>query len=464
MIGMDPSSPFTVLASGAVGLISRLLGDLFTSEPQSQQLIARSQFNDLACMYEDIEARAFRCTRTGLEAQLDANLDVERQVCTDLNSSSLTNYLNGLDSFLPQFGNVTRQLATAAPDTANTLTSDQVRAISTELEQPVTTGAGQQAPFSTLLNEAADRLLANISPNMNRAQIDAYISAHDLGFTTDEGRRTLRNELTAAHASASALKTFITQAQQKGQLLETEFDLTPDQLNEVRAALPPGGLDSVGNVLRLAQRHATSEADQIALFNARVDQGRALGAVVTAQNERRAILAVAPRDGSIMEGHRASLQIMMSRRFENELERLVDQAKANQRNYNHANTTQVRKQEILEGSLYPIVRMCNQLRTLAIEMEGSPVPDRLPRACNGFICSDNSMLRTFQGEMQRAGSLASTGLDSRGRCTTVDCNGLYSQFMCRERNNIENIRTNLFNEFERGGTICGQPFGSIRFD
>ncbi len=105
-----------VLASGAVSLISRLLGDLFTSEPQSEQLIARSQFNDLACMYEDIEARAFRCSRNGIESQLTANIDVERQVCAELNASSLTSYLNGLDSFLPQLSTVTRQLNRAAPD------------------------------------------------------------------------------------------------------------------------------------------------------------------------------------------------------------------------------------------------------------------------------------------------------------------------------------------------------------
>lgn len=463
MIGMDPSSPFTVLASGAVGLISRLLGDLFTSEPQSQQLISRTQFNDLACMYEDIEERAFRCARNGIESQLNANMDVERMVCADLNGASLTSYLNGLDSFIPQLSSVTRQLATVPADGSNPLTSDQVQAMARELQQPVARVDGQDLPLSSLLTDAADRLLANISPNMNRAQIEAYIRANNLNIQP-AGYRALRDELTAAHAAAGALKNFVDQARQKGSVLETEFDLTAEQLNEVRSAVPAGGLTSIETVLRLAQRHATSEADQIALFNARLDQGKALGAVVTAQNDRRAILANIPQDNGIMEGHRRGLQVMMARRFENELDRLVAQAEIDQRNFNHANTTQVRKQEIVTQSLYPMVRMCNQLRTMAIEMETFPRPDALPRACNNFICGDNSMLGTFRYEMERAGNLARTGMDNRGRCTTADCNGFYSQFICKERNKIESIKSNLYNEFDRRGTICGRPFGSIAFD
>lgn len=463
MIGMDPSSPFTVLASGAVGLISRLLGDLFTSEPQSQQLISRTQFNDLACMYEDIEKRAFRCARNGIESQLNANMDVERMVCADLNGASLTSYLNGLDSFIPQLSSVTRQLALAPADGPNPLTSDQVSTIARELQRPVTRVDGQDVPLSALLTEAADRLLANISPNMNRTQIEAYIRAHNLNVRP-EGYRALRDELTAAHAAAQSLKTFVDQAQQKGAVLETEFDLTPEQLNEVRSALPPGGLTSIETVLRLAQRHGSGEADQVALFNARLEQGQTLGAVVTAQNDRRAILANIPQDNGIMEGHRRGLQVMMASRFENELDRLVAQAKIDQRNFNHGNTTQVRKQEIVTQSLYPMVRMCNQLRTMAIEMETFPQPDRLPRACNNFVCSDNSMLGTFQNEMQRAGSLSRTGLDNRGRCTTADCNGFYSQFICKERNKIDSIKRNLYGEFDRRGTICGRPFSSLAFD
>lgn len=464
MIGMDPSSPFTVLASGAVGLISRLLGDLFSRPAQSEQLISRSQFNDLACMYEDIEARAFRCARNGIEAQLTANMDIERRICADLNGSSLTSYLNGLDSFIPQMSSVTRQLAAIPADGANPLTSDQVSAIAAELRQPVASGDGQSEPLSALLSEAADRVIANMSPNMSRQQVEAYARAHNLTANTPETLRALRDELTATHAAATALKGFVSQIEQKGTVLQTEFDLTPEQLNEVRAALPPGGLSSLETVLRMAQRHATDEADQITLFNARLEQGKTLGAVVTAQNERRAILANIPGDNGILEGHRSGLQTMMARRYETELERLIDQAKIDQRNFNHANTTQVRKQEIVTQSLYPIVRMCNQLRTMAIEMEQFPQPDRLPRACNNFICRDNSMLGTFRYEMERAGNLARTGMDNRGRCTTVDCNGYYSQFICKERNKIDTIKTNLYSEFDRTGTVCGTSFRDLRFD
>lgn len=463
MIGMDPSSPFTVLASGAVGLISRLLGDLFTSEPQSEQLISRTQFNDLACMYEDIEKRAFRCTRNGIESQLTANADVERMVCAQLNDASLTSFLGGLNSFIPQFNSVTRQLASSPAAEPNPLTSDQVSAMARELQRPVNRVDGQDVPLSAVLTDAADRLLANIAPNMNRAQIEAYIRANGLDVQPD-GHRALRDELTAAHAAATSLKAFVDQTQQKGAILETEFDLTPEQLNEVRSALPSGGLTSIESVLRLAQRHVSGETDQLALFNARLEQGQTLGAVVTAQNDRRAILANIPQDNGIMEGHRRGLQVMMARRFENELERLVAQANIDKRNFNHANTTQVRRQEIVTQSLYPIARMCNQLRTMAIGLETFPQPDRLPRACSNFVCEDNSLLGTFQNEMQRAGNLARTGLDQRGRCTTADCNGFYSQFMCQERNKIESIRTNLYGEFERSGTICGRSFSSIAFD
>lgn len=463
MIGMDPSSPFTVLASGAAGLISKLLGDLFTSESQSQQLVNRSQFNDLACMYEDIEARAFRCTRNGIEAQLNANMDVERRICADLNGSSLTSYLNGLESFLPQLSSVARQLSSIPAEGANPLTSDQVNAIANELEQPVPNGEGQTVPVSALLSEAADRVLAETKPNMTRPEIEAYIREHGLS-TTPAGHRALRDELTAAHAAATTLKGFVDQIQQKGRLLQTEFDLTADQLNEVRAAMPPGGLSSIQTVLALAQRHSTEESDKIALFNARLEQGKTLGAVVTAQNDRRAILANVPQDNGIMEGHRKGLQVMMAKRFEDELQRLVQRAELDQNNFNHADTTQTRKQEIVTQSLYPMVRMCNQLRTLAIEMENHPQPDRMPRACNNFICSDNSMLGTFRYEMEVAGNLSRTGMDNRGRCSTVDCNGYYSQFICKERNKIETIRSNLYKEFDRTGTICGRPFGSLRFD
>jgi hypothetical protein len=463
MIGMDPSSPFTVLASGAAGLISKLLGDLFTSEAQSEQLVNRSQFNDLACMYEDIEARAFRCNRNGIEAQLNANMDVERRICADLNGSSLTSYLNGLDSFLPQLSSVTRELSSMPAENANPLTSDQVHAIAGELGQAVPNGDGQTVPVSSLLGEAADRVLAGTKPNMTRPEIEAYIREHGL-TTTPEGYRELRDELTAAHTAATSLKGFVDQIQQKGTVLQTEFDLTPEQLNEVRSAMPAGGLSAIQTVLSVAQRQSPDESDKIALFNARLEQGKTLGAVVTAQNDRRAILANIPQDNGIMEGHRKGLQVMMAKRFEDELERLVDQAKVDQRNFDHANTTQVRKQEIVTQSLYPIVRMCNQLRTQAIEMESYPQPDRLPRACNNFICSDNSMLGTFRYEMEVAGNLARTGMDDRGRCSTVDCNGFYSQFICKERNKIETIRSNLYGEFDRSGTICGRQFGSIRFD
>jgi hypothetical protein len=463
MIGMDPSSPFTVLASGAVGLMSKLLGDLFTSPAQSEQLVSRTQFNDLACMYEDIEARAFRCNRNGIEAQLTANMDVERRICADLNGSSLTSYLNGLDSFLPELSNVTRQLNALPANAENPLTSDQVNAIAAELRQPVSNGDGQRVPLSSLLTEAAERVLAGTKPNMSRPEIEAYIRQRGLNVPPS-GHRALRLELTAAHAAATALKGFVEQIQQKGTVLETEFDLTPEQLNQVRAALPPGGLSSIQSVLSVAQRHASEESDKIALFNARLEQGRSLGAVVTAQIERRAILRNTPQDNGIMEGHRKGLQVMMARRYKDELDRLVAQAKLDQRNFTHANTTQVRKQEIVTQSLYPIVRMCNQLRTQAIALDNYPQPDRLPQACNNFICSDNSMLGTFRNEMQVAGNLPRTGMDDRGRCSTVDCNGFYSQFICKERNKIDTIRSNLYGEFERAGTICGRPFGSLRFD
>jgi hypothetical protein len=360
---------------------------------------------------------------------------------------------------------VTRQLATTAADAENPLNSDQVRAISQEFQQPVTNGDGSATPLSNLLSESADRVLASIPANMNRTQIDAYIRAHNLPVPTDPaGFRTLRDELMAARASASALKGFISEVQEKGAVLETEFDLSQEQLNQVRAALPSGGVSSIETVLTVAQRHATSEGDQIAIFNERLEQGKRLGAVMVAQNERRAILENLPADNAILEGHRAGLQTMMARRYDDEMERLIDQAKLAQRNFSHANTTQVRKQEIVNESLFPIVRMCNQLRTMAIDMENFPVPDRLPRACNNFICSDNSMLGTFRYENEQAGTYARTGVDSRGRCTTVDCNGYYSQFICKERNKIDTIRNNLFSEFDRTGTICGQAFGSLRFD
>jgi hypothetical protein len=256
----------------------------------------------------------------------------------------------------------------------------------------------------------------------------------------------------------------VDQVQQKGTVLETEFDLTPQQLNEVRASLPAGGLSCIQTVLSLAQRHSTEESDKIALFNAQLEQGRTLGAFVTAQNDRRAILANIPQDDGIMEAHRKALQIMMKKRFEDEMKDLVAKAKVDQRNFDHANTTLIRKQNIVTDTLYPMVRMCNQLRTQAINMGDNPEPDNLPLACNNFICSDNSMLGTFRSEMQQAGNLARTGMNAQGRCSTVECNGFYTQFMCKERNKIDTIRNNLHGEFERTGTICGRPFESRRFD
>jgi hypothetical protein len=309
-------------------------------------------------------------------------------------------------------------------------------------------------------------VLTAIPANMTRLQLVTYGQEHDIPVGTPEQVRALNTSLMASRQQATAMKNFIAEIQQGGAALETALDLPAEHLSRITAAFPRGGIDSFDHVLAIAQRHAPSEADAIATFNSRLAQGKSIGALVTAQNERRAVLRNVPLTNGIFESHRAGLQRMMSERFENELERLVERAQADQRNFNFANLTQERRNAIISESVYPIARMCSRLRTIAINMSptGAPSPDGIPSACRPFMCNDSSLMGSFNIQMANTGNTQRAGLDDRRRCTTRDCNGYYSQFMCQERTRGDTLRDNLIQQFNTDGKICGQDFARIRFN
>lgn len=446
-----------LLVGGAAQLVNAAIGSIFRN-PNRQSLAIldnRENFSRIACLYEQIESKALRCDRISASRQVDVlknMFDASSQFCAE-NKDVLEQ--NDLMTSIDQ---VMQKLNTppAQNSPAPSLAQETFDALVEQLSEPF--------PGSDINKlRVAEHSALFVARRLEMALADDdslrdYIqfSTGDTGLTGTQLRR-YHNEISDQRARALAVHAVIKavrEADAKG------TQMSPDDLKTVETALKEfsaGESSFTGAFNDVMLTRAGFEDDlaqQIAAYNSRLDEAQVHRQRMELYNNLNRVSNSSFEDGGRFEEARNAIVPHLRRSLGRELDTLISRVKSlsgiRPGTPDRAMQETLRTQE--ESVIYPLLRLCNQLRTVMDSSRATQInasAKAQPSACQAFNCA--GAMNTFENYLQGAGI---TGIKI-DECD-VNCRSHFDRYICQERSSLPTIRARVRNEFLANGTVCGK--------
>lgn len=445
-----------LLVGGAAQLVNAAIGNIFRNPSRQAMAILdnRENFSKLACLYEQVETKALRCERISASRQVDVlrnMFDQSAQFCEDNQDVLAQNDL------MTSIDGVIKQLNTNPPQ-------------------------GQPAP--SMAQETFDNLVEQLSrpfpgTEVNKLQVAEH-SAHfvarrlEMALENDDTLREflrktenktdltgtqLRREfrdLTARRERALAVYEIIRavrEADSKGtQMTADDLKVVEQKLKQFNAG--SSSFTGVFNEIMLDRAsYSDNLGDQIGAYNSRLEEAKVHRQRMDLFNNLNRVASNSFEDGGRFSEAKTAIVPHLRKTLGRELDTLIGRVKSLSQIRpgapDRALQETLRTQE--EAVIYPLLRTCNQLRTvMAVGRSGTDASMRgQPSACQAFNCANG--LNTFENYLQTNGI---TGIRP-DRCD-VNCRSQYDRFICQERSALASIRSRVKDEFLRNGTICGK--------
>ncbi len=447
-----------LLVAGAAQLVNAAVGNMFRNPSRQAMAILdnRENFSKVACLYEQIENKALRCERITASRQVDVlknMFDTSSQFCQENQDVLRQNDL------MTNIDQIIKNLSTPPAVEANTESLSQEK-FDSLVEQLNETFPGSDVTKLGVAEHSAHY----VSEILNQAlesdeSLLAYLSRSKPGenFSGTQLRREHR-ELQAERDRALAVRDVIVamkNADAKGtQMTIEDLKAVETKLKEFDA----GNHSFTGAFNQVMMTRATvgdNLGDKLAAFNSRLDD---------AQNHRLRVefitnlnrVSTTPFEdgGRFMEARDAvspHLKKLLIKEMDTLIERVKDLEEIRPGNPDRALQETLRTQE--ESVIYPILRACNQLRTIMAKPNRTGELDASvegqPSVCRAFQCQ--SGLNSFEDYLQSAGV---SGLNLE-KCD-ANCRSHYDRFVCQERSSLTTLRGKVRIEFLNNGTICGK--------
>ena len=234
---------------------------------------------------------------------------------------------------------------------------------------------------------------------------------------------------------------------------------TADDIKNVEVAMSTFAKDS-GNFIsaynEIMVARATLFPDDLATkvsaYNMRITQADAMTQVIDRYNSKKAQSISGFQDNGNFSDATAGIRPHLKLLLDQELDVLVNRARELSDIKPGVPSTALKEQMRTkeEEVLYPILRACNQLRSvMSIDADDTDT-NKEHEACKAFNCDQGTP--TFEDYLTQNGLPKK---DSEG-CENTSCQAQYSRYICQVRTKLPGIRNNLQNEFLTKGTICGK--------
>ncbi len=447
-----------LLVGGAAQLVNAAIGNIFRNPSKQAMAVLdnRENFSKIACLYEQIESKALRCERISASRQVDVlknMFNASAQFC-DTNQDVLrqNDLMTSIDGVI---SNLNKEVPAGTP--APSLSQESFDALVEQLSEPF---PGSQVTKLDIAEHSASVVSGRLSNALeNDDNLRAYLrEKQQLDNLTGTQLRREHRELTAKRDRALAVKQVVEAvkaADAKGTQMSTE-DLTnvENALKNFNAG--DSSFTGVYNEIMIERAsYGDNLGQSLAAYNSRLDEARLHRQRMELYSNLNRVSSSSFEDGGRFAEAKTAIAPILRRVLGRELNTLIDRVK---------NLSQIRPgrpdralQETLrtqeESVIYPLLRACNQLRTVMAKPSRSGNIDAStgaqPSVCRAFNCANG--LSSFEGYLQGA---RVQGIDLE-RCD-VNCRSHYDRFVCQERSSLASVRAKVRNEFLNNGTICGR--------
>lgn len=448
-------TPAGLLIGASTDVISSIMKQLFKKVNDKKDglnaLKNRENFTKIACLYDKLEDKAFRCERISASREVanTQNLVREAQACIheNMNMMDSTNALSSINAILSELKNNNSQMDEGS---LNEIVKSlrKKSPFGEESLHKVATQLGQETLSELNRITASDENLADyVRKNKNIPDPS--------GADLREAKSELTQKIDNSQKVLNVLNS-IDEADKKGTNMGEE-DL--QKVSQVMKNFEEGSSDFVGayNDLMSLRASLYPEDDmskKIIAFNARMDDLAVAHNTASRFFQQQGASVKSFEDGGRFNEARMAIAPHLKKLMEQELDVLVDRSKALLNIKPGAPTTSdlemMRTKE--EEVLYPILRACNQLQSVAnSDKKNNFNSSNQPAVCAAFNCSFGT--KTFQDFLSKEGVAES---DAK-KCDTISCQSQYHRYVCQEKKKIDQIRINFKEEFLTKGTICGKP-------
>lgn len=447
-----------LLIGGAAQLVNAAIGNIFRNPSKQAMAVLdnRENFSKIACLYEQVESKALRCERISASRQVDVlknMFDASAQFC-ETNEDVLKH-----NDLMTSIDSVIRDLNKAPPANtpAPTLSQEGFDALVEQLSEPF---PGSEVTRLDIAEHSAKVVADRLSSALeNDDNLRAYLKEkEDLDNLSGTQLRREHRDLTARRDRALAVKNVVEAvkaADSKG------TQMTPEDLANVEKSLKEfnaGDASFTGVYNEIMIERASMGDDlgtSLAAYNSRLDEARLHHQRMELYSNLNRVSSSAFEDGGRFSEAKTAIAPILRRVLNKELNTLIDRVKDLSRIRpgapDRALQETLRTQE--ESVIYPLLRACNQLRTVMTKTSRSgdvnATTKGQPSVCRAFNCQAG--LNTFEGYLQNAGV---SGINLE-KCD-VNCRSHYDRFVCQERSSLASVRARVRDEFLRNGTICGK--------
>lgn len=445
-----------LLVGGAAQLVNAAIGSIFRNPNRQSMAILdnRENFSRIACLYEQVESKALRCERVTASQQVDVlknMFDTSTQFCaTNPEILAQNDLMTSIDQVINKLN-----VAPAEGTPAQSLAQETFDNLVEQLSEPF---PGSQTSKLDVARESTETVVQ---------KLEGILESDDSlkSYLAEKGERNLsRAQLRQHYREISEQKNrakavleivnAVTEADSKG------IRMSEEDLKAVEAKLKSfdaGNSSFTGAFNEIMLTRASfgdNLGNSLAAYNTRLEEAQVHRYRIKLYDDLKRASTTSFDDGGRFEEARNAIIPQLRRTLDRELDTLIDRVQLlsgiRPGAPDRALQETLRTQE--ESVIYPLLRICNQLRTVMDSSKVSQVDASSrgqPSVCQAFNCANG--LNTFENYLQRAG----VGGINIERCD-VNCRSHYDRFICQEKDSLTTIRAKVRNEFLKNGTICGR--------
>lgn len=463
-----------LLIGAATDLLSSLVTNIFKSNNRDNLTILenRQNFTKLACLYETVERKARRCDRVFANRTVGDTESAYRESINCL-STDLKPVVQA-DGFLEQLNDIIVKVqSTRAPASGGQSVpgAEQSRreqaefdfdALAQNLSMPFPGSNDDSSLLDIGVQAAADIIvqLTDIVADETKLK-DYFRRVQSLSESPEQPtspnlrlfQRQLNEEIKKAN-QVSSLLAAIQNANNQG------VGLTEAHLDVVRQKMSSFGENGVMNFNsafnEMLKFKATLSEDNLSEmiinYNAQVDIMNDHKAVVSSYNQSKQVASTEFNDDGNFNEVRKAIHPYLSKMLNGELDILEERARRQLVGVPVGRPPReirelMQKEE--EELIYPMLRACNQLRSVMNEGRRFDTTDQ-HSVCNAFNCEKG--LKTFPDFLKSE----NTNVTDPEVCRSATCRGQYDRFICSETTSLRSLRSKFKNELLEKGTICGK--------
>jgi hypothetical protein len=474
--------PQGLLIGMATDVIGSVVNKIFNSTQKGKDNLSilenRNNFTKLACLYEKLEDKANRCDRISASQEVEktAKISNEAQTCLAGTHQDVIK----VNSFVKELDQIVKTMATPPAPVVVEAPKDQKDKDTSQPTAPKITPPKvlKQDEFDSIvqkLNEAFPGTQGSVLEAASKSTTETIAKLKDLMSSDDKLKAHLEKEKKGTPATGVQLSQFKTKLQNDLKQAEAMDSV----LSIIKASDDKGtqmgseDLDAVSKNLRafadeklsfagafnkvLSTKVYLSPEDdlsgKIKAYNLKIDEASVYEMTLKRHMDQTNLSQSQFHDNGNFAEAKLAMRPHLKKILDQELSTLFSRGK-NLKDITPGSPSTVMKEQMQtqeEEIVYPILRACNQLRSV-MNADGAGLDtDEEHEACKAVNCPNGT--KTFANYLNEK----TAKINDAESCQSTQCQGLYARFVCQERTKLPTLRHQLKNEFLTKGTLCGRP-------